>query len=123
MSDLKTLQFKKVDLEPDRAEPILVPLGNSDYQAHCPNDYEFIALMGEVRKLQEDPSSIDIIPLVSAFFTPHDVKVIDRRCRTGEISFIGELAPALNALADHYRESVEKRLQEVQAKIASPKAR
>jgi len=123
MSELKTLDFKKVDLEPDEAEPILVPLGESSYTAHCPNDYEFIALMGEVRKLQDDPSAIDMIPIMSAFFHSHDVRVIDRKCRGGEISFVGELGPALTALADHYRPAVEQRLQQVQKKITSPKAR
>jgi len=123
MPELKTLEFKKLDLEPDEVEPILVPLGDGSYRAHCPNDYEFIALMGEVRKLQEDPSAIDMVPIMSAFFSPHDVKHIDRQMRAGEISFIAELSPALTALADHFRPFVEKRLQEVQKKLSSPKAK
>lgn len=123
MAELETLSFKKIDLEPDEVPAILVPLGESSYKAHCPNDYEFIALMQEVRKLQDDPSVIDMAPILGAFFASSDVRLIDKKCRTGEIDFIAELSPALTALADHFRPFVEKRLNAVQKKLASPKAR
>lgn len=122
MSEIETLKYKKLDLEPDEVPPIMVELGTESYKAHCPNDYEFIALISEVRKLQEDAGSISITPILSAFFSPHDVRQIDRKCRSGKIMFIEELAPAMNALADHYKPFVEKRLDQVQKKLSSPKA-
>lgn len=123
MSELETLQYKKLDLEPDEAPNIMVELGERTFKAHCPNDYEFVALVADARKMQEDPSMIEIVPLLSAFFGPTDVRHIDRLCRTGEINFMAELAPAMNALVDHYQPFVEKRLQQVQKKLSVPKAK
>lgn len=123
MTDIKTLEYKKVDIEPEEVPPINVPLGESSYIAHCPNDYEFIALMGEIRKFEDDPENIDLAPIIGAFFRPQDVKQIDKKLRSGQISFIAELSPALTALADHFRPAVESRLQQIHKKLSSPKGR
>jgi len=123
--ELKTLQFKTIDVEPESAERILIELGGEKYEAHCPNDYEFVELLKYLRKVEEDPSSVDVKPILHSFFRPADVKSIDRRSRdtNASIRLIAELIPALNALSEHYRPIIQDRMAAVQKKLSAPKGR
>jgi hypothetical protein len=121
---MKKLEFKVADIEPTQTELIEVDLGGDTYVAHCPNDYEFIALQADARKMEVDPTSIDLIKIISAFFDTHDVELIDRRMRGSKpkIDLVGELIPCIHALMEYYKEQVMGRLEETQKKISAPKA-
>lgn len=120
-AELQVLKFKTLDLEPPKPDPILVELGGKKFEAHCPNDYEFVELMKGLRKLEDDPQSMDFKPMLESFFKPAEVREIERKMRSNDINMIGELIPAMNALAEHYGPLIQERMEEVQKRISSPK--
>lgn len=123
MTELTKLVYKKAEVEPAKAQPVRVDLGDDEYIAHCPNEYEYIALMSEVRRLEENPTAVEIKPLIEAFFDPPIAARIERRMRgaSPRISLIGDLIPCLMALVGHFKEEVMGRLDETQKKLAAPK--
>jgi hypothetical protein len=123
MTELAKLAYKAKDIEPAKTQPIRVELGGDEYIAHCPNDYEYIELMSEVRRLEDDPTAVEIRPLIEAFFDPPVAARIARRMRGVDprISLVAELIPCMMALIDHYKTDVMSRLDETQKKLAAPK--
>jgi len=120
---MKKLEFKAVDIEPPKTEPVEVEMGGDIYVAHCPNDYEFIALQVDARKMESDPSAIDLTRILAAFFDRREAELIDMRMRgaNARISLVGELIPCVYALMAHYKEEVTARLEDTQKKVSSPK--
>lgn len=123
MTELAKLSYKAKEIEPAKTAPIMVEMGGDEYIAHCPNDYEYIALMTEVRRLEDDPTAVEIKPLIEAFFDPPVAARIVRRMRglNPRISLVAELIPCMMALVDHYKAEVMGRLDETQKKLAAPK--
>jgi hypothetical protein len=124
MTELAKLTYKVGEVEPAKAKPVRVDLGDDEFIAHCPNEYEYIALMTEVRRLEDNPTAVEIKPLIEAFFDPPIAAKIERRMRGANprISLVADLIPCMMALVAHFKDEVMQRLDETQKKLAAPKA-
>lgn len=116
--ELQVLEYKTVDVEPtEPVPPVLVELGDTKYKAYCPNDYQFAELVKAARQLDLDPTNIDVDSLLEGFFKISERRDIKRRLSQGEIDFLKELAPAVNALTSHFMPLVQERIEELQKRI------
>lgn len=108
---LETLEYETIDYEPTKAPPIKVPMGEHEFVARCPNDYEFAQIHRQVLAIQdENPYDLDVKELISPFFSVGDARDIDLKSRGAEPEIpLDILFSALFALLDHYEPYIEQR--------------
>lgn len=121
--EIKTLVYKTNDVEQYQPDPINVELGGRKYLARCPNDFEFVELMAQVKKLQIDPTDLALREVLAAYFELHVVTAIVRNLRgvDATIDLTRDLLPALQALTDHYEPAVTARMEAMAKTLKAPK--
>lgn len=122
--NLKVLEYTTPDIEPPVPDRVKIDIGGTVYTARCPTDFEFAELAATADSL-EDGNLMAIQPVLRAFFDTTDARDITRRSRgsNATVTLASHLAPAIEALMDHYRPLVEQRLKTMTRKLNNPKGR